>query len=530
MHGNTAEVHRLQEKLMYSWKSRALAVRIVTSNKGGKTPGSDNVVWSTHTQKYEAINLLKIALLEKEENYQAGLIKRVWIPKPNSSELRPLGIPTMLDRALQTLVVFALDPIVEQISDLHSYGSRKFRGTWDAMTRLRTLLDKKTPPRWVWDADISDCFNQISHDAIMTKLNGKLFPKGTKLVYKWLKASIFENGKTILVKKGIPQGGVISPLLCNMVLNGLEKVVRKGYVTNKAPSKLNLTYTWSVRYVDDFVITCPCRNKLENEIIPSVRKFLEASGLSISEKKSKILDMNVDTLEFLGWELSYKTRKYKLNNQSKSGNKRILIVKPSRKALTNIKSNIRTEFKSYKPFVSIISELNVKIRGWVNYYRISAHSRKSFHSIRNYIYHMWWRWAIKNHPKRLKKWIYNKYIFSHNKSKWQIGISKSSHNIIINPVQVKIITLRSLESGINPYSNKEYYLSNPRISVINKYREKIYKFHNHKCYVCKELLLPDEQVDLHHLIPKSEGGTYSFKNIVPVHKTCHDTITYGRKE
>jgi RNA-directed DNA polymerase len=228
--------------------------------------------------------------------------------------------------------------------------------------------------------------------------------------------------------------------------------------------------------------------------------------------------------------LSNKTRKYKLNNQSKSGNKKILIVKPSKKALTNIRNNIKNEFKSYKPFVSVISAINVKLRGWVSYYRISVHSRKSFHSIRNYIYHMWWRWAIKNHPRRLKDWIYNKYIFTHNKRKWQIGVSKSTHNIIIDPTQVSIITLRPLESGINPYSNKEYYLSNPRISVINNYREKIYKLHKYRCYVCKELLLPDEQVDLHHLIPKSEGGTYSLKNIVPVHKTCHDTITYGRKE
>lgn len=113
MHNNTAEVFRIQNKLMMSWKARALAVRNVTSNTGSRTPGVDGVVWLTHEQKYAAIDLLKQSLLAKESTYEVGLIKRVWIPKSNSSELRPLGIPNMLDRALQTLVMFTLDPIVE---------------------------------------------------------------------------------------------------------------------------------------------------------------------------------------------------------------------------------------------------------------------------------------------------------------------------------------------------------------------------------------------------------------------------------
>jgi RNA-directed DNA polymerase len=228
--------------------------------------------------------------------------------------------------------------------------------------------------------------------------------------------------------------------------------------------------------------------------------------------------------------MSNQYRKYNFNNQSKSGNEVILIVKPSKNALINIKRVIKRVFKSHKPFVAIISELNPKIRGWVNYYRISSHSRKSFGMITNYIYQVWRKWAIKHHPKHSVKWITNKYIFSDSERRWKIGVSKSRHNKILDPTIVKIIKLRPLKTGINPYTNKEYYLRNPRISIINEYREKIYKLHKHKCYVCGELLLPDEQVDFHHLTPKSEGGTYSKRNIVPVHKTCHDTITYARKD
>lgn len=232
-HNNMEEVFRLQDKLVMSFKGRALAVRKITSNPGGKTPGVDNIIWNTHIEKYKAIETLKQILLTKECEYKANFVKRVWIPKTNSTKLRPLGIPTLIDRSLQMLIVLTLDPIVEQNSDFHSYGSRKYRGTWDAMTRLRTLLDKKSSPRWIWDADISDCFNQISHEFTMKELNNMLYPKGKVLVYKWLKAGISEKGVITMPTKGIPQGGVISPLLCNLTLNGLENVVRKGYPTDR---------------------------------------------------------------------------------------------------------------------------------------------------------------------------------------------------------------------------------------------------------------------------------------------------------
>jgi len=529
IHNDIEKVFQLQEKLNWSWKARALAVRKVTSNTGSKTPGVDNVVWLNHKEKYKAIDLLKQQLSTSISKLKVGLIKRVWIPKTNSLELRPLGIPNIIDRALQELILMSLDPIIEQKSDLHSYGFRKYRGTWDAMTRLRQVLDKPSSPRWVWDVDISDCFNQISHEFIIKELNKVLYSKGTKLVLKWVKAGIIDKGIITLPSKGIPQGGVISPLLCNIVLNGLESVVRKGYLKERRNTvKLQLRNIWVIRYADDFITTSPCKDKLNNEIIPSVKKFLLVRGLLISESKSKIVDLKTDSFIFLGWEISMKKRIF---TQSISKNPSILIIKPSKKAVLSLKIKIKNEFHSTnKPFIAIISKLNSLIRGWVNYYSISSHSSKSFRVLHNYIYLTWWIWAQKRHPKRPKKWLVKKYVFVSNKRKWQFGVSKLTHNTIIDPTTCKIRKLRPLKLEINPYLDKDYYLNNPRIFIFNQYKYSVFKRHNFRCFVCKELLLPDEQVDLHHLKPRSEGGTYSPSNIVPVHKTCHDTITYARKD
>lgn len=148
-HNDIENVFQIQEKLNWSWKARALAVRKATSNTGSKTPGVDNVVWLNHKEKYKAIDLLKQQLSIPSCTLKVGLTKRVWVPKTNSLKLIPLGIPNMIDRALQELILMSLDPIIEQTSDLHSYGFRKYRGTWDAMTRLRTVLDKPTSPKWV---------------------------------------------------------------------------------------------------------------------------------------------------------------------------------------------------------------------------------------------------------------------------------------------------------------------------------------------------------------------------------------------
>lgn len=180
--GDLDKVYKLQYKLITSFEGRALAVRRVVTNKGRHSPGVDNILWKGTYLKAKAISDLRNVIFNSKK-YKASNIKRVWIPKRNSKELRPLGIPTFLDRALQALIFLALDPIIEEASDIYSFGSRKFRGTHDAVRRLRTLLDKPKPPKCILNIDIKSCFDNISHEYINEKVEpyllgiGKLFIK-----------------------------------------------------------------------------------------------------------------------------------------------------------------------------------------------------------------------------------------------------------------------------------------------------------------------------------------------------------------
>nr|AVR57694.1 hypothetical protein [Halamphora calidilacuna] len=263
---------------MMSFEGRAIAVRKVVSNKGRKTAGFDKVVWTSPSDRYKAIVELRNILLEKSGVYKSGPVRRVWIKKSSKNEYRPLGISNMIDRALQALVLLCLDPIVEEKSDPYSFGFRKFRGTHDAVQRVRTLLDKSSRPEYLWDADISKCFDEISHKFIKEQLKVLLCKRGNEFIYKWLTAPIIDKGIKRIPKKGIPQGNLISPLLCNVALNGLENAVRKGLPDPNSSVGRKLKGSWVVRYADDFVVTSKIYDRLVNEHIPMLESFYRNVG------------------------------------------------------------------------------------------------------------------------------------------------------------------------------------------------------------------------------------------------------------
>jgi len=240
------ELYKLQWKLIENFSCRALAVRKVITNTGGKTAGTDGIVWKSPKDYWQAINRLK-EIVELPNEYKAQPLRRVYIPKGNTKEMRPLGIPTMIDRAVQAIYHFAIDPVVETKSDPNSFGFRKGRSTHDAITAIRSLLDKRTHPKWILEADISKCFDKINHDFLL-----KHTPICHKNVLKeWLKSGVLEELNFIETEEGTPQGGIISPTLCNIALNGIESLIR-----DKNPNRKGISSgVHIIRYADDMIIT-----------------------------------------------------------------------------------------------------------------------------------------------------------------------------------------------------------------------------------------------------------------------------------
>jgi|JI91814CRNA_FD_contig_101_59818_length_2557_multi_8_in_0_out_0_1 RNA-directed DNA polymerase len=518
------KVHFIQEKLAMSFDARCIAVRKVTVNDGKKTPGFDNIVWNNPIKKFQAIKELREILVGKSGSYQSGPTRRVWIPKSTPGELRPIGIPNMIDRALQALIFLCLDPIVEEMSDTYSYGFRSFRSPSDAIQRIRTILDKRNSPKWLWDVDISKCFDSISHEFLKKNLKVLLYAKGNEYTSKWLKASIIDKGVITIPVIGIPQGNILSPLLCNITLNGLENAIREGLPSPTSKEGRKLKGIWCIRYADDFIVTSPDQNRIILEIIPKVKQFLSERGLVISEKKTRIVNLEKEGFDFLGWRICLFDRNLKKNNSSY--NKKVLVIKPTKKALKHVKLKIKAKFVPNKPIRGLIKDLNPILRGWSNYYRSSFHSQKTFQSIGHYVYQSWWRWALKKHSTKSKTWIYNQYIFKSAKRSWNIGYSKSI--LLFDITQAKQIKVNCLKNNVNPYMDEEYYVSRPLIVNAEKFRKAIYEKYNFRCPVCNQALFGEEDIHLHHIIPRKDDGQYSLTNIAPLHQICHENITYTK--
>lgn len=521
------KLHEMQYNLMMSFEARAYAVRQVTSNDGKKTPGVDNIIWKGTAAKTLAISELRRVVISPK-SYKPQNIRKILIPKRNSNEQRPLGIPTILDRALQALIVLTLDPVVEARSDNHSYGSRKHRSPHDAINRLFQLLGKPKSPKWILDVDISKCFDNISHEFINKEVKLISCGVGKRFVKEWLKAGIVFKGSISYPEKGIPQGGVISPMLCNMVLNGLDELIRPGQPRHGTQKHKELAGCWAVRYVDDIIITSPTEDKLKNFYLPKLKEFLKERGLEVSKTKSRIINFEIESFEYLGWKFQLMERDARRSNKV-SVNKLVLILKPTQEAFKRIKYLIKSVLKTQISMIAMIKKLNPIIRGWTNYYKVSIHSQGDFSRLSYYIYTLFWIWSRKVHPTKSKKWVKRKYVFIEPGTKrWQIGYN--SKIVLLDPVTVKSIKTVVLKTDRNPYKDKDYFENRFKILDVEKFRKAVYEKHKYKCAACGGLLGISETIELHRLIPGKDGGTYSLDNVVPLHKTCHESVTFAKKK
>jgi RNA-directed DNA polymerase len=234
--GRWGKVKALQHLLTHSFAAKALAVKRVTENPGKRTPGVDGLLWDTPEKKAEAIGHLR------QQGYRPHPVRRLWIPKPQGRGRRPLGVPCLIDRAMQALYLHALEPIAETTGDPNSYGFRQGRSPADAIEQCFTVLNKRKSPKWVLEGDIQSCFEEISHEWLLAHI-----PMDKDILRKWLNAGFMEHGTLYPTEAGTPQGSVASPVLANLALDGLERELRKQFPKpkNRHNAQVNL-----VRYCD----------------------------------------------------------------------------------------------------------------------------------------------------------------------------------------------------------------------------------------------------------------------------------------
>ena len=363
--GRWGKVKVLQRLLTHSYSAKALAVKRVTENQGKRTAGVDHVLWRTPAAKLIAIKSFR------HRGYRPLPLRRVYIPKANGKQ-RALGIPTMSDRAQQALHLQGLEPISETLADRHSYGFRSKRSTADAIEQCFKVLSKAHAPEWILEGDIKSCFDQISHDWMLQHI-----PMDTEVLQKWLQAGYLEGGIRFPTEAGTPQGGIASPALANMTLDGLERLLKQHFLRKQVEGvrtapKINL-----VRYADDFIITGSTKELLEKEVWPLVEQFLRDRGLQLSPEKTRITHIS-QGFDFLGQQL----RRFEGK----------LVIQPSKQNTHAFLEKVRRLIKENANVdqATLIRLLNPVIRGWVNYHRhISA--RATFEKVDYEIWIALWR-------------------------------------------------------------------------------------------------------------------------------------------
>jgi RNA-directed DNA polymerase len=380
----------------------------------------------------------------------------VRIPKKGKrGETRPLGIPTMHDRAMQALYALALDPVAETTADRHSFGFRKGRSAQDASQQLFILLARKVSPAYVLEGDIKGCFDHISH----TWLLGHV-PMDRRVLAQFLKAGFMEQGKWHGTDEGTPQGGIISPILANIALDGMERMLAERFMLGKTGRRSNdkagMNKVHLVRYADDFVVTA-ATPEVAAQARELVEAFLAERGLELSREKTLVTHIN-DGFDFLGWSF----RKYRGK----------LLIKPSKKSIDSFVREMHRCILRESGNMGqeeLIRLLTPKIRGFANYHRHTCAS-KAFSKIDHIIYHQLERWACRRHPKKHKGWVYSKYWSQRGGNRYMFG---KAGGYLPHIAWQHIVRHTPLKTDMNPYIDQDYFArrrAHLRMKAANSFR------------------------------------------------------------
>lgn len=520
--GQKAKARKLQKLLMKSHYAKLLAVRKVTQdNRGKKTAGIDGVTVIKDYQRMKLVSNLEI------EGYKSKALRSVWIPKPGRKEKQPLGIPTIQDRAMQALVKLALEPYWEAQYEGTSYGFRPGRSAHDAIERIYKAI--RLGEKYVLDADIAQCFDKINHDYLLSKLD---CPKDIRqLIKQWLKAGVLDNGVFDKTEAGTPQGGVISPLLANIALDGMIRDVSQSF------GKADRYQPRIIRYADDFVVI---HNDLKVilQCKTLISHWLERVGLELKPEKTRIchtlkeidIDGNISKpgFDFLGFNIrSYPVGKHHSDKQTRYGN--LLgfktLIKPSEKAIKAHREAIKKVIRTHRtaPQAALIKKLNPIIRGWCNYYS-SVASNDTFKTEDYMVWQMLRAWTVARTGRANYENLRNYYshgTYGHWTFQTADGFVLQKH------AYTHIVRHTLVQPEASPYDGNWTYWIKRRGSYPDtpKSVSKLIRRQKGYCNHCGQSFTPDDVVEIDHIIPKSQGGKDEYKNLQLLHRHCHDAKT-----